>query len=85
MKAPTRPRASAWDAAYIEAVTRVRFSAGTPVLPRAADGPVPTMLAAEFTLARSGAIDGDLLANHAFYGTDFTKPLAVSRGRPVFQ
>ena len=33
------------------------------------------MLAAEFTMARSGAIDGDLLANHAFYGTDFTKPL----------
>jgi hypothetical protein len=33
------------------------------------------MLATEITLARSGAIDADLLANHAFYGTDFTKPL----------
>ena len=33
------------------------------------------MLATELTLARSGALDADLLANHAFYGTDFTKPL----------
>jgi hypothetical protein len=33
------------------------------------------MLAAELTLARSGAIDTDLLAQRQFYGTDFTKPL----------
>ena len=48
---------------------------GTAVVPGAADGPVPLMLATELTLARSGALDADLLANHAFYGTDFTKPL----------
>ena len=66
---------SAWDAAYLKAVTHVTFRHGTPVVPAAADGPVPTMLATETTLARSGAIDADLLANHAFYGTDFTKPL----------
>ena len=33
------------------------------------------MLATELTLARSGALDGDLLAQQPFYGTDFTKPL----------
>ena len=33
------------------------------------------MLATELTLARSGAIDTDLLAQRQFYGTDFTKPL----------
>jgi hypothetical protein len=66
---------AAWDAAYLKAVTHVTFRNGTPVVPTAADGPVPTMLATEVTLARSGAIDADLLANHAFYGTDFTKPL----------
>jgi hypothetical protein len=66
---------SAWDAAYLKAVAKVTFSHGTPVVPAATDGPVPTMLATELTLARSGAIDADLLANHAFYGTDFTKPL----------
>ena len=27
------------------------------------------------TLARSGALDADLIANQAFYGTDFTRPL----------
>ena len=66
---------AAWNTAYSKAVTHVTFHNGTPVVPRAADGPVPVMLATEFTLARSGAIDADLLANHAFYGTDFTKPL----------
>ena len=33
------------------------------------------MIATELTLARSGALDADLLAQHPFYGTDFTKPL----------
>jgi hypothetical protein len=33
------------------------------------------MLATELTLARSGALDGDLSAQQPFYGTDFTKPL----------
>jgi cell wall-associated NlpC family hydrolase len=64
-----------WDAAYLKAVTKVTFRNGTPVVPTADDGPVPTMLATEMTLARSGAIDADLLANDAFYGTNFTKPL----------
>jgi hypothetical protein len=66
---------NAWDAAYLKAVTHVDFDHGTPVVPAADDGPVPAMVAAELTLARSGALDADLLANHAFYGTDFTKPL----------
>jgi hypothetical protein len=64
-----------WANAYLNAVTKVTFRDGAPVVPRAHDGPVPTMLATELTLARSGAIDADLLANDAFYGTNFTKPL----------
>ncbi len=66
---------TAWNTAYAKAVTHVTFRNGNPVVPAAADGPIPTLLATEVTLARSGAIDADLLANHAFYGTDFTKPL----------
>jgi hypothetical protein len=66
---------TAWDAAYLKAVTHVTFRHGVPVVPAAADGPVPSMLATETSLARSGAIDADLLANHDFYGTNFTKPL----------
>jgi hypothetical protein len=65
----------AWAAAYAKAVTRVRFSHGAPVVPAAADGPVPVMMASELTMARSGALDTDLLAERSFYGTNYTKPL----------
>jgi hypothetical protein len=65
----------AWANAYAGVVGKVRFAGGTPVVPRAADGPVPAMLAAELTLARSGALDADLLAQQPFYGTNYTKPL----------
>jgi len=56
-------------------VTKVRFAGGAPVVPPAADGPVPVMMTNELALARSGALDTDLLAQRQFYGTDFTKPL----------
>lgn len=65
----------AWDSAYLKAVDKVVFKSGRPVLPAAEDGPVPLMLSTELTLARSGALDADLLAQHPFYGTDYTKPL----------
>ena len=64
-----------WANNYASALAKVTFSNGTPVVPAANDGPVPVMLATELTLARSGAIDADLLAQQPFYGTDFTKPL----------
>ena len=53
----------------------MKFVDNSPVVPPANDGPVPFMLASELTMARSGAIDSALLAEQAFYGTDFTKPL----------
>ncbi len=64
-----------WATNYGKAVTSVKFVNGVPVVPRANDGPVPVMLAAELALARSGAIDADLLAQQPFYGTNYTKPL----------
>jgi hypothetical protein len=70
---PTRQQA--WATAYLKAVTHVRFVGGRTIVPRANDGPVPFMIATELTLARSGALDADLLAQQPFYGTDFTKPL----------
>jgi len=72
--APASQQAT-WAKNYGHAVTKVTFADGNPVVPAAADGPVPVMLASELTLARSGAIDADLLAQRQFYGTDFTKPL----------
>ena len=54
----------------------MKFVYGAPAVPAATDGPVPIILmSAELGMARSGGLDADLLAQHAFYGTDFTKPL----------
>ncbi|HEY6788948.1 MAG TPA: cytochrome b N-terminal domain-containing protein [Trebonia sp.] len=64
-----------WANAYVTAVTKVTFASGSPVVPAADDGPVPALMAGELTLARSGALDTDLLAQQPFYGTNFTKPL----------
>jgi hypothetical protein len=64
-----------WANAYAAAEAKVKFVNGNPVVPAAADGPVPAMLASELTLARSGALDADLLAGRTFYGTDYTRPL----------
>jgi hypothetical protein len=64
-----------WANAYASAVTKVKFAGGVPVIPPAADGPIPVMLANELVMARSGALDTDLLAKNAFYGTNYTLPL----------
>lgn len=64
-----------WANAYATAVTKVKFTGGSPVVPAASDGPVPAMLANELALARSGALDTDLLTQQPFYGSNFTRPL----------
>lgn len=64
-----------WDQQYLKAVTKVTFVGGKPVLPAADYGPVPELVATELSLAQSGAIDADLLAQQPFYGTNYTKPL----------
>jgi len=64
-----------WADNYANAVTKVQIENGFPVVPQTNDGPVPTLIANEYILARSGAIDADLLAQHPFYGTNYTKPL----------
>ena len=75
----------AWANAYAKAVGHVKFVNGTPVVPAAADGPVPVMLANELTMGRSGALDADLLANRSFYGTNFTKPLLFLNDGTYFE
>jgi len=65
--------AAAYDAATAPGAKKVPFNGGNLNLPAA--GPVPVMMAAELQMARSGALDSDLLAQRQFYGTDFTKPL----------
>ena len=80
-----RAQQSSGHQAYANAVTKVKFVDGAPVVPAAADGPVPALLATELTLARSGALDADLLAQQPFYGTELHQAAAVHRGRPVLR
>ncbi len=72
----SKARQRAWVSAYVtDAVPHVTFTDGTPSVPKADDGPVPVLMDAELSMARSGALDAALLAQHQFYGTNFTKPL----------
>ena len=74
-RAASARQQTAWATAYANVAPKATFSGGTPVVPKASDGPVPTMLAAELSLARSGGLDTDLLAARTFYGTNYTLPL----------
>ncbi|MHB1865167.1 MAG: cytochrome b N-terminal domain-containing protein [Candidatus Saccharimonadales bacterium] len=71
----SRSQQKAWDHAYTSALRNVSFVSGTPRVPRANDGPVPELVSTELSLAQSGAVDADLLAQQPFYGTNYTKPL----------
>ena len=65
----------AWTDAYTKALFRAPFVNGVPKLSKVQAGPVPVLIRTELTLAQSGAIDTDLLAQQPFYGTNYTKPL----------
>ena len=64
-----------WAQAYLNAVANVSIKSDVPIVPKANDGPVPVMVASELSIAQSGAVDADLLAQQPFYGTNYTKPL----------
>ncbi len=64
-----------WDRQYLKAISKVSFQGNKPIVPKVNDGPVPILVSSELTLARSGAIDADLLAQRQFYGSNYTKPL----------
>ncbi len=64
-----------WATEYFNAVQagKLAFNGGDLADPKA--GPVPVMMAYELKMARTGGLDAALLAQHPFYGTDYTKPL----------
>jgi hypothetical protein len=65
-----------WATAYANATLKPNAAvpaSGLLSVPGA--GPVPVMMRYELKAAQSGVIDADLLAQHPFYGTDYTKPL----------
>jgi hypothetical protein len=50
-------------------------STGTVTVAATGAGPVPTMIASLLSLAKSGGLDGSLVASNQFFQTDYTKPL----------
>jgi hypothetical protein len=65
-----------WATAYANAALKPNASvpaSGLMSVPAA--GPVPVMLQYELKMAQNGGLDAALLAQHPFYGTDYTKPL----------
>ena len=67
-------RRTNWATSYSDALTKAPN--GDPARVAAGDyGPVPFMTNQLGVLARSGGLDGALLAGGGFYKTDYTKPL----------
>jgi len=64
-----------WTKNYAKALGTVSFSAGAPVVASGSYGPLALMMGDLLNQARSGGLDGALLANGRFYQTDYTKPL----------
>jgi len=72
---------AAWTDAYGKALDSATVSGGQLQVPPGDYGPVAVIMADELALARSGGLDGALLATKQFYQTDYTKPiLFISAG-----
>jgi hypothetical protein len=73
--AATPEQQTSWAEAYGTALNSATVTDGTVSVPSGDHGPVPTLMQAELALARDGGLEGAMLTRHAFYGTDYTKPL----------
>jgi len=74
-RAASPAQQQAWTAAYGKALASATFSGGQIQVPSGAYGPVAVIMQDELALARSGGLDGALLATKQFYQTDYTKPI----------
>jgi hypothetical protein len=66
---------ASWDAAYEKVVANASFANGQLVVKSGAFGPVGVLIDNLESMARSGALDGALLASPQLYATDYTDPL----------
>lgn len=65
----------AWTMAYEKGVQDATFTDGRLGVPKGGYGPVGIMIAELTNMARSGALDADLVSGDSLYSTDYTKPL----------
>jgi len=59
-----------WELAYSKALQNGQVASSWP-----GAGPVPELLSSLLAMARSGALDAQLVAHASFYTTDYTKPI----------
>ena len=64
-----------WLATYGTALEAAALKDGAVVVAAGSYGPVPALMSNLLADARSGGLDGALLASDAFYETNYTKPL----------
>ena len=64
-----------WVANYTKGSAAMAYTNGQIVEKANGAGPVPVMINSLTQMARSGALDTDLISGNGFYSTDYTKPL----------
>jgi hypothetical protein len=65
----------AWLASYTKAAANMKFANGNIEVNANSAGPVPVLISDLTQMARSGALDQDLVTANGFYTTDYTLPL----------
>lgn len=66
---------SGWLDAYTKALANAKEQDGKVVVANGDYGPIPVMMDRLLSVARSGGLDGLLLASDKFFQTDYTRPL----------
>jgi hypothetical protein len=64
-----------WFNDYAKGATNMKYRHGTVVVNATGAGPVPVMINDLTTMARSGALDQDLVGGNDFFTTDYTESL----------
>jgi hypothetical protein len=64
-----------WLNDYTKAASKMKFQGGQVVVNATDAGPVPVFINDLTMMARSGALDADLVTANGFYTTDYTLPL----------
>jgi hypothetical protein len=73
--AGSRAQRAQWVAQVTQETSKLSFANDQVVFPNSSGGPLPTMIKALTSMARSGALDQALVTGHGFYTTDYTKVL----------
>jgi len=66
---------ASWDSAYEKVVASATFSNGQLIVKSGPYGPVGALIDNLVSMARTGALDGALLASPQLYATNYTNPL----------